>query len=63
LTPLGIPVRDLQPDLARQPDAARLFLRTTAHLSPRGHSAVADALLVFLRSSGLLHLPKESSRP
>jgi len=63
LTPLGIPVRDIQPDLARQPDGAGLFLRTTAHLSPRGHSAVADALLVFLRSSGLLNRPAELPRP
>ncbi|HQX81600.1 MAG TPA: hypothetical protein PKW63_07570 [Vicinamibacterales bacterium] len=63
LTPLGIPVRDIQPDLARQPDAAGIFLRTTAHLSPRGHSAVADALLVFLRSSGMLNLPAELPRP
>jgi len=54
LAPLGLPIDDLQPALARQPDGTGVFFKRTAHLTPRGHAAVADALLVFLRSSGLL---------
>jgi len=60
LAPLGLPIDDLQPALARQPDGTGVFLKSTAHLTPRGHAAVADELLVFLRSSGLLKERPES---
>ncbi len=63
LAQLGLPIDDLQPALARQPDGTGVFFKRTAHLTPRGHAAVADELLVFLRSSGLLNLPEDRPRP
>jgi hypothetical protein len=48
LRPLGVPVTDLQPALARVPDRMGLFFQRTAHLTPRGHDAVAGALHDFL---------------
>lgn len=54
LAPLGLPMVDLQPALSRQPDGKGLFFQRTAHLTPRGHAAVADALFEFLQNSGLL---------
>jgi hypothetical protein len=53
LQPLGLPLVDLQPALARQPDPTGLYFQRTAHLTPRGHEAVADAVLAFLDSAGL----------
>ena len=53
-TPLGLPLVDLQPILAAQPDRGGLFFQRTVHLTPRGHRVVAGALAEFLESSGLV---------
>jgi lysophospholipase L1-like esterase len=54
LAPLGVPMLDLQPVLAAQPDRVGLFFQQNVHLTPRGHQVVADALFRFLESSGLM---------
>lgn len=54
LRPLGLPIVDLQPGLARQPNPTGVFFQRTAHLTPRGHEAVATALLEFLDTGGLV---------
>jgi hypothetical protein len=54
LAPLGVPMLDLQPILAAQPDRVGLFFQQNVHLTPRGHQVVADALFQFLQSSGLI---------
>jgi lysophospholipase L1-like esterase len=51
--PLGLPMMDLQPILAAEPDRSGLFYQRTVHLTPRGHRVVADALFGFLNSTGL----------
>jgi len=53
LSPLGVPMVDLQPVLFAQPDRAGTFFLRTVHLTPRGHEVVAHALFDFLQSSGL----------
>ena len=53
LKPLGLPMLDLQPVLAAQPDRIGLFFQRNVHLTPRGHGVVARALFDFLESSGL----------
>lgn len=54
LTPLGLPMMDLQPILAVQPERAGLFYQRTVHFTPRGHAVTANALFDFLQRSGLL---------
>jgi hypothetical protein len=53
LQPLGLPLIDLQPALARDPNRMGLFFQRTAHLTPHGHDAVAAALFDFFERSGL----------
>jgi hypothetical protein len=53
LEPLGLPILDMLPVLAAQPDRAGLFFQRNVHLTPRGHRVVADALFQFLETSGL----------
>jgi hypothetical protein len=53
LSPLGLPILDLQPILFAQPDRSGLFFQRTVHLTPRGHDVVSVALLDFLQTSGL----------
>ena len=52
---LGLPMVDTLPALRARVEEARAFMRSTAHFTPHGHEAVADALAGFLRDSGLLH--------
>ena len=53
LSPLGLPLIDLQPTLAAQPDRVGLFFQRNVHLTPRGHDVVAGALFEFFEASGL----------
>jgi hypothetical protein len=53
LAPLGLPMIDLQPVLARQPDRVGLFFQRNVHLTTRGHEVVGNALDEFLKASGL----------
>ena len=53
LAPLGLPMVDLQPVLASQPDRMGLFFQRNVHLTPRGHDVVAGALFDFLERNGL----------
>jgi hypothetical protein len=53
LAPLGLPMIDLQPPLAAQPDRIGLFFQRNVHLTPRGHAVVGDLLFNFLQASGL----------
>ncbi len=53
LAPLGLPMLDLQPILAAQPDRVGLFFQRNVHLTPRGHDVVAAALFDFLERQGL----------
>ncbi len=53
LSPLGVPILDLLPILARQPERSELFFQRNVHLTPRGHEVVASALFEFLETSGL----------
>jgi lysophospholipase L1-like esterase len=48
------PVFDLLPELRGPDDRSRVFFERTAHLTPRGHEVVADALARFLSASGLV---------
>ncbi|HUL73313.1 MAG TPA: hypothetical protein VLT86_09450 [Vicinamibacterales bacterium] len=57
LAPLGLPMIDLQPALAAQPDRARLFFQRNIHLTPRGHDVVARTLFDFFEASGLATPP------
>ena len=41
LAPLGLPMIDLQPVLAAQPDRVGLFFQRNVHLTARGHEVVA----------------------
>jgi hypothetical protein len=54
LAPLGLPMVDLEPVLASQPDRAGVFFQRTVHLTPRGHDVVAGALFDFLQASRLV---------
>jgi GDSL-like Lipase/Acylhydrolase family len=54
LAPLGVPMLDLLPVLAAQPDRQGLFFQRNVHLTPRGHRVVAGALFTFLETSGLV---------
>lgn len=56
LAPLGVPLVDLQPVLAAQPDRMGLFFQRTIHLTPRGHDVVGGALFDFLQTNGLAPL-------
>ena len=51
LAPLGLPMIDLQPVLAAQPDRGGLFFQRNVHLTPRGHDVVAGALFDFLEDA------------
>jgi hypothetical protein len=53
LAPLGVPMVDLQPTLAAQPDRIGLFFQRNVHLTPRGHDVVAATLFDFFERSGL----------
>jgi hypothetical protein len=53
LAPLAVPMIDLQPTLAAQPDRIGLFFQRNVHLTTRGHDVVAAALFEFLESNGL----------
>jgi len=50
LAPLNLPMFDLLPVLAQQPDRAGLFFQRNVHLTPRGHGVVSGALVQFVRS-------------
>jgi SGNH hydrolase-like domain, acetyltransferase AlgX len=58
LAPLGVPMLDLLPVLAAQPDRQGLFFQRNVHLTPRGHRVVAGALFDFLETSGLAGIPR-----
>jgi hypothetical protein len=51
---LGLPILDALPPLRDASGRTRVFMRTTAHLTPDGHAVVAGAIDGFLRESGLL---------
>lgn len=53
LAPLGVPLLDLQPALAAQPDRVGLFFQRNVHLTPRGHEVTGGILFDFLVSAGL----------
>ena len=53
LTPLGVPILDLQKALAAQPNRIDLFFQENVHLTPRGHDVVGGALFQFLEANGL----------
>ena len=53
LAPLGVPMIDLQPALAAEPDRIELFFQRNVHLTPRGHDVVGGVLFDFLETSGL----------
>jgi hypothetical protein len=53
LEPIGVPVIDLQPALAAQPNRMGLFYQRSVHLTPRGCDVVGDALFDFLEANGL----------
>jgi hypothetical protein len=53
LAPLGLPMIDLQPVLAAQPDRVGLFFQRNVHLTARGHEVVAAALADFMNTGGL----------
>jgi hypothetical protein len=53
LLPLHLPMLDLLPTLAAQPNREDLFFQRNVHLTPRGHAVVADALFQFLLSQDL----------
>jgi hypothetical protein len=55
LAPLGLPMLDLLPILAAQPDRVGLFFQRNVHFTPRGHVVAADAIFSFLREQGLIH--------
>jgi SGNH hydrolase-like domain, acetyltransferase AlgX len=54
LAPLGLPMLDLQPILAAQPDRVGLFFQRNVHFTPRGHAVAADAIFSFLREQALI---------
>jgi len=54
LAPLGLPMLDLQPILAAQPDRVRLFFQRNVHFTPRGHAVAADAIFTFMRGHALV---------
>ena len=51
---LGLPLLDTLPALRTASGEARVFMRSTAHLTLHGHQVMADTLAGFLRDSGLL---------
>ena len=51
LSPLQLPMLDLLPVLAAEPDRAGLFFQRNVHLTPRGHTVVAGALEPFVRAA------------
>ena len=53
LAPLGVPMIDLQPALAAEPNRIELFFQRNVHLTPRGHDVVSGVLFNFLETSGL----------
>ena len=53
LAPLGVPMIDLQPALAAEPDRLELFFQRNVHLTPRGHDVVGGVLFDFVETSGL----------
>jgi len=57
LAPLELPLVDLQPALAAQPDRAGLFFQRNIHLTPRGHEVVAQTLFDFFEANGLVPRP------
>jgi hypothetical protein len=50
---MGLPVFDLLPVLAAEPDRVGLFFQRNIHLTPRGHRVAAGALFDFLETSRL----------
>jgi hypothetical protein len=54
LAPLGLPILDLLPVLAAQPNREGLFFQRNVHLTPRGHDVVAEALFRFLEDNRLM---------
>jgi hypothetical protein len=57
LAPLGLPMIDLQPALAAQPDRSGLFFQRNIHLTPRGHDVVARTLFDFFEKNRLTARP------
>jgi lysophospholipase L1-like esterase len=53
VSPMGLPVFDLLPVLAAEPDRVGLFFQRNIHLTPRGHRVAAGALFDFLETSRL----------
>ena len=62
LAPLGLPMWDLLPVLAAEPDRGGLFFQQNVHLTPRGHDVVARSLLRFIQMNGWVP-PAESPAP
>jgi lysophospholipase L1-like esterase len=60
----GLPASrlDMLPKLRRALPGPDLFYQTTVHLTPRGHRVVADALMEFIRTQGLLGIPPEADQ-
>ncbi len=63
LADLPVPVFDVLPALRQAPDGPDLFFQRTAHLTPRGHQVVADALHEYVRVSGLLRVRPTVAEP
>ncbi len=59
LAGVPFPVMDALPPLLAAPNRSDLFFRDTAHLTPRGHQVLADALESFLLESRLVP-PREA---
>jgi lysophospholipase L1-like esterase len=53
LTGLGLPILDALPALRTASRRNRVFMRSTAHLTPQGHEAMAEALDGLLRDMGV----------
>lgn len=53
LSSLKLPMTDLLPPLRQAPPGPDLFFQHNVHLTPRGHTIVADHLARFLSANGL----------
>lgn len=51
---LRVPIMDARPPLRAAAQGGRVYFADTAHLTARGHQALADAIAPFLAASGLI---------
>jgi lysophospholipase L1-like esterase len=58
LSGLNLPTLDTLPALREASRGGDVYFTDTAHFTPRGHQAIADALGVFLESAGLVARPE-----